>query len=68
MPKRKNFTLRPWDAKEFHTPALAQLDRAIRAQQNRVTQTTGEEQAHHRKALARLKQDWYNHTGEQHVR
>lgn len=68
MPKRKNFTLRPRDAKKFHTPALAQLDRAIRAQENRVTQTTGEEQAHHQKALARLKQDWHDHTGETHVR
>ena len=68
MPKRKNFTLRPWDAKEFHTPALAQLDRAIRSQQNRVTQTTGEERAHHQKALTQLKQEWHNHTGENHVR
>lgn len=64
MPKTKNSHLRPWDAKEFHTPALAQLDRAIRHQQNRVQQTTGEERAHHQKALQNLKQDWHNHTGE----
>ena len=65
MPKRKNFTLRPWDAKDFHTPALGQLDRAIRAQQNRVNQTSGEERAHHQKALQKLMQEWAEHTGEQ---
>ena len=64
MPKRKNFTLRPWDAKQFHTPALAQLDRAIRAQQNRVQQTTGEERAHHQKALTQLMEEWQEATGE----
>lgn len=68
MPKRKNFTLRPWDAKEFHAPALAQLNRAIRHQQNRVQQTTGEEQAHHQKALTQLAEEWHKHTGEKHVR
>lgn len=68
MPKRKNFTLRPWDAKDFDKPALAQLDRAIRAQRNRVNQATGEERAHHQKALTQLMEEWHNHTGETHVR
>lgn len=61
---KRNAANRPWDEPDYHKTALAQLNRAIRAQQNRVTQTTGEEQAHHQKALARLKQDWQNHTGE----
>lgn len=56
--------LRPWDYKPIKDGALAQLDRAIRAQQNRVAQTTGDERAHHQKALTRLEQDWHNHTGE----
>ena len=61
---KRNAANRPWDEPGYHKTALAQLNRAIRAQENRVQQTTGEEQAHHQKALTRLKQDWHHHTGE----
>ena len=62
---KRNAANRPWDEPDYHKTALAQLDRAIRHQQNRVANTTGGERAHHQKALTRLEQDWHNHTGEQ---
>ena len=62
---KRNAANRPWDEPGYHKTALAQLDRAIRHQENKVAQTTGEEQAHHQKALTRLKQEWEEHTGEQ---
>ena len=65
---KRNGANRPLDKPGYHKTALAQLDRAIRHQQNKVAQSTGEERDHHQKALARLKQDWQHHTGETHVR
>lgn len=65
---KRNGANRPWDEPGYRKTALAQLDRAIRAQENRVAQTTGAEHAQHQKALARLKEEWQNHTGEHHVR
>lgn len=50
---------RPWDQPVYRKDmAAAQLRRAIRAQQNRVEQTTGEERDHHQKALRRLQTEW----------
>lgn len=62
---RGNGVARPWDKPGYHKTAMAQLNRAIRAQENRVAQTTGAERAHHQKALARLKEEWHKTTGEQ---
>ena len=58
MARRNGFN-RPWDEPTYRKDtSLAQLRRAIRAQQNRVANTTGEERDHHQKALQKLQQDW----------